>query len=138
MDEIEIFSVWIFNLFLCDVLFDALEYLFGVCGGKGFESNGKTAVDVSTAVAVGVPRHAVLARGGAVRFRILQRHAYLNRSRLCYHDFVQAPFLVCVLSDGDNDTAHLQSEKCDSETERGIKTGILKKNKKGNLKQWQF
>lgn len=86
MDEIKIFQIRIFDLFLCDVFPDAVEHLFGVCRNQGSEPNGKAALDVEAAVALGVSRDPVLSGRGTVCVRLLQCNADVYRSRFYHND----------------------------------------------------
>lgn len=131
MDEIQIFQIWLFNLLFCHVFSHALEYLSGICRVTRAGPNSQTALDIQAAVALGLSRNAVFSGRGPVRLWILQRNADFHRSWLDYHDFIQAAILVCVLPDGNNDPANLQSKKCDCVTETKIKTGYTKATNKG-------
>lgn len=123
MDEIEIFPVRISNFLLCDVFYNALEHLSGIRRHKGIEPDGKTALGIQAAVAMGLPRDSVLTRGGAIRFRLLQRNAYVYHFGIYHHDFFQAAFVVRLLPDGNNDPADMQSKKYFRV--KKIKQGIL-------------
>lgn len=126
MDEIKLFPIRISDLLFCDVFPDALEYLSGIFRNQRPEPNGKAALDIQTSVALGVSWNALFTRNSTVCFRILQRDAHIYRAWICYHDFIQATFMVCVLSDGNDDAIDLQSKKCDRVTERKVKTGYTK------------
>ena len=103
--------LWLPGLFLHHVLPDAMEYLSGVCRDTESQAGGHAALDVQAAVELGLPWNAVSARRCAIRFWLLQRHADLHSSGADYHGAVQAAELVCVLSNGYHDTAHLQGKK---------------------------
>ena len=126
MDEIKIFPIRISNLLFCDVFPDALEYLSGIFRNQRPEPNGKAALDIQTSVELGISWNALFTRNSTVCFRILQCDAHIYRTRLFYYDFIQATFMVCVLSNGNDDAIDLQSKKCDRVTERKIKTGYTK------------
>lgn len=111
MDEVSIFPVWIFNLFLCDVFPHAVEHPAGIRRRKKSQNCSNTAVDVQATLALGLPRHAVFWRDRTVCFRLLQRDAYLHRARIPYHGVIQTPLLVRVLPYGNHDAAYLQSQK---------------------------
>ena len=135
MDEVKIFQVRISDFLFCDVLPDALEHLSCIYGNKRLEPNSKAALDIQASMALGISRNAVFAGSSTVCLRILQRNAHIYYTRICYYDFIQATFMVCVLSDGNDDAAHMHSQKCDFITERKTKIGYTKdtnKVKEGN------
>lgn len=107
MDEVKIFQIRISDFLFCNVFPDALEHLFGFRRNKKPESNGKTALDIQASMALGISWNAVFIWSSTVCLRILQRDAYIYCPRLCYYDFIQATFMVCILSDGNDDTIDL-------------------------------
>lgn len=46
VDEKQMVPIWIFSVFLCHVLPDALEYLFGIFRRPGSEAGSNIAVDL--------------------------------------------------------------------------------------------
>lgn len=113
MDEIELFPIWIFSFFLYHVFPYAVEHLVSVFRRKKSGRRSYTAVDFPASVALGLSRHPVFGRRGAVRFRLLQCNAYLHRTGIFYHDIIQAPLLVRVLPYGNNDAAYLQGKSAE-------------------------
>ena len=111
MDEKQGVPIRISRLFLRHVLSDAVEHLFGVrrCAGSG--AGGHPAVDLQAALELGLPRHPFPSRRGAVRLRLLRRHAHIHSLGANHHGAVQAPQLVCLLPHGHHDTADLQSKE---------------------------
>ena len=88
MDEIQIFSIRIFNFLSCHVFSDALEYVSRICGGKESEPWGNTAVDIPGAMALGILWDTVVSRSSTVCIWLLQRDAYIDDSRIFNHGFV--------------------------------------------------
>lgn len=107
MDEVKIFQIRISDFLFCDVFPYVLEYLFGFRREKRPESNGKVALDIQAFMALGISWNTVFTRNSPVCFRILQRDAHIYCTRLYYYDFIQTTFMVCVLSDGNDDAVNL-------------------------------
>ena len=125
MDAVCVFPLWIFDFFLCNVLFNAVEYVSGVCGRERSERRCNIAVDVSAALALGVSWYAVFRWCCTVCLWILQRYAYLHSTGVCYNAVIQTPFLVRILSDGNDDAADLQSGTCRIIRKALIHTGVF-------------
>lgn len=111
MDEEQGFPLRLPDLFLHHVLPDALEHLSGVRRRTGSQTGGNASLDVQAAVALGLSRNAAASGHCTIRFRFLQRNADFHCAGADHHGSVQAPQLVCLLSDGHYDTADLQSKK---------------------------
>lgn len=111
MDEIPLFPIWFPDLLFRDVLSHAVEYISRVCRLKGSEHCCHFAVDVQTSVALGISRNSFFGRRSTVCVRFLQCDAHLHGARFCHHAFVQAAFMVRLLSDGHHDTAHMQGSQ---------------------------
>ncbi len=100
------FLIFFFAMFFV-MLFNT--YLV-VCRSAGYETGGHAAMDVQTAVALGLPWDASPRRGRAVRLWFLQHDADLHCARADHDGAVQAAQLVRILPDGNDDAADLQSE----------------------------
>ena len=88
MDEKQSIPIWFSYLLLCYVLFNALEYVFGFCRGSGFEAGNYTALDVQSAMALGIPRNLVSSRRCTICLRLLQCYVNIHHSRIYYYDTV--------------------------------------------------
>ncbi len=60
MDEIRLFPIRIFDLFLCNVLPCAVEHLAGIRRNQKSWHSGNAVVDIQAPVALGLPWNAVL------------------------------------------------------------------------------
>lgn len=65
------------------------------------------ALDIFVPVGLGIPRNTIPSGRRTVCFWILQCHADIYRTWGCNNDLVQTEKLVRLLSDGNNDSAHL-------------------------------
>ena len=117
MDEIESIPIWFSNILFHNVLRDALEHLSCILRQPAAETSGKTALDVQSAVALGISRNAFLRRCCTIRIRFLQHNAHINDPRFRDYAAIQTPLMVRLLSDGNNDTAYLQGKERDQVTE---------------------
>ena len=104
-------SIWVSYFFLYNVFQYAFQHISRFFGSKFNERNRHSYLDDKGPLGVGISRNGSFTVGSTVRIRILQRYAYLDNFRICHYDFVQAAFMVRLLSYGDNDTAYLQSKK---------------------------
>ena len=82
-----------------------------LAGVRDLGQGGHPAVDLQAALELGLPRHPFPSRRGAVRLRLLRRHAHIHSLGANHHGAVQAPQLVCLLPHGHHDTADLQSKE---------------------------
>ena len=87
-----------------------MEHVHGVRRRAGVGPGRDAAVDVQVAVALGLWRRRS-ALGRAVRVRVLQRDAHLDRAGHSYHGAVQAALVVRLLPDGHNDAADMPRKK---------------------------
>jgi len=46
----------------------------------------------------------------AIRFRVLRRHAYLDRAGIGDDGYMETPLMVRILPDGNDDAGHLQTQ----------------------------
>lgn len=104
-------SIWIFDFLLCDVLPDALEYLSGIFGSAGLKADRHSALDIQTALELGISRNAVPSGRRSVRFWILRCNADFDCAWPDYDVIVQTKKLVRLLPYGYDDAAYLQGEK---------------------------
>ena len=88
MDEIKVFPVWIFDFLFYHVLPYAVEYVSGVCPGKGFEQSGYFAVDVQTPMALGLSWHSIFRWHSTVCIWLLQRDAHFHSARVSYNGLI--------------------------------------------------
>ena len=88
MDEKQSLSLWFSYLLLCYVLFDALEYISGFCRSSGFETSNHTALDVQSAMALGISRNIISPRCCTICFRLLQCYVNIHHSLIYYYDTV--------------------------------------------------
>ncbi len=100
-------QIWISNLFLCHVFPNALEYRTCICRNPQLKTGSLPALDIFVPVGLGIPRNTIPSGRRTVCFWILQCHADIYRTWGCNNDLVQTEKLVRLLSDGNNDSAHL-------------------------------
>lgn len=101
------FPVRLSDLFLHHVFPDVMEHLSCVCGYTESETGRDPAVDLQTALALGLSRHSVSSRCCPVCLWLLQRDADINSSGTLHYDSVQTEKLVRLLSHGNHDPADL-------------------------------
>ena len=110
MDEIESIPIWFSDILFHNVLRDALEHLSCIRRQPAAETSGKTALDVQSAVALGISRNAFLRRCCTIRIRFLQHNAHINDPRFRDYAAIQTPLMVRLLPDGHDDADDLQDE----------------------------
>ena len=118
MDEVKVLPLRISHILLYYVFYNALEHLSCIRRSASSRAENKAAVDIQSTVALGISRNGILRRRRTVRIRILQHNVDFHNTRLCDHDTLQATFMVCLLSYGHYDSAHMQGKKRDKVTDR--------------------
>jgi DNA-binding transcriptional ArsR family regulator len=101
-------SLRVSRFFHDDVHVDAVFHMAGISWSAPAGSCDSP-MGFQSAVGTGTWKF-VLLMGGTIRFRLLQRHADIHRIGARHDVPVQAAFLVCLLSHGDDDARDMQAE----------------------------
>lgn len=104
------FPLWLSHFLFCHVLSNALQHVSGVFRRIGLKAGCNAFMDVSAALALGLPWAGRPTRRGAVCLWLLQRHAHLYGAGAGHNGAFQTPLMVCVLPYGHHDPAYLPGE----------------------------